>query len=249
VLTLNGLVIIITGAGSGIGAALARAASTAGAKIVLAARRRDRLERTAADCPGQTLIVPADLTLPDHRQDLVRQTLDRFGCIDLLINNAGLGAYGHFLDSDEDQWRRLFEINLFAPVFLTRLVLPHMIERGSGLILNVASIGGLIAHADRVTPYVSSKHAVLGFSRGLAKDLAGTGVRVLAACPHLTDTEFFATSPGAEDMADTLNQYRAYMDTPQDVAQGILDRLDSEQLVIFPTEKPARAYEKQRDLR
>ena len=246
---VNGLVIIITGAGSGIGAALAREASDAGARIVLAARRRDRLEQTAANCPGETMVAPTDLTSPDHRQALVRQTLDRFGQIDILINNAGLGAYGHFLDSDEDQWRKLFEINVFATVFLTRLVLPHMIESGTGLIVNVASIGGLIAHADRVTTYVSSKHAVVGFSRGLAKDLAGTGVRVLAACPHLTDTEFFDTSPGAEDMAETLNAYRTYMDTPGDVARGILAQLDSTQLVIFPTEKPARAYEKQKDLK
>ena len=246
---VSGLVIIITGAGSGIGAALAREASTAGAQIVLAARRKDRLEQTAGDCPGSALVVPTDLTLPDHRRNLVNQTLDHFGRIDLLINNAGLGAYGHFLDSGEDEWRQLFEINVFAPVFLTKLVLPHMIGRGTGLILNVASIGGLIAHADRVTTYVSSKHAVIGFSRGLAKDLSGTGVRVLAACPHLTDTEFFDTSPGATEMADTVNKFRAYMDTPQDVARGILAQLDSEHMVIFPTEKPARAYEKQKDLR
>jgi short-subunit dehydrogenase len=87
------------------------------------------------------------------------------------------------------------EVNLFALVFMTRAVLPHMQSRRSGIIVNMASIGGLIAHSNKVTPYVASKHAVVGFSRGLAKDLAGTGVRVLAVCPHLTDTEFFFHLP------------------------------------------------------
>ncbi len=245
---LNGFVTLITGASSGIGAALAVEASRAGAKIVLAARRIDRLREVAKNCPGETLVVAADLTSDADRRVLVDQALERFGAIDVLFNNAGLGAYGHFLQSAEDDWRRLFEINVFAPVFLTRIVARHMVERGSGTIVNVASIGGLIAHSDRVATYVASKHAVVGFSRGLAKDLKGTGVRVLAACPHLTDTEFFTASPGAGEMAATVEKFRSAMDTPGDVARGIIAGLDSDRLVIFPTEKPARAYAKQKDL-
>jgi short-subunit dehydrogenase len=133
-------------------------------------------------------------------------------------------------------------------VFLTRAVLPDMLARGEGLILNLASIGGLIAHAEKVTPYVASKHAVVGFSRGLARDLDGTGIHVLAACPHLTATEFFRFSPGAEEMAPTIEKFKSFMDSPEDVAQGILNQLDSARLVVFPTAKPAKAYEKHRDL-
>jgi short-subunit dehydrogenase len=123
-----------------------------------------------------------------------------------------------------------------------------MQDRNQGLIVNIASIGGLIAHSGNVTPYVASKHAVVGFSRGLAMDLKGSGIRVLAVCPHLTSTEFFEVSPGAEEMAPEVEKYKTFMDSPKAVARGIINQLDSERLVVFPTEKPATAYEKQRDL-
>ena len=245
---INGKVVVVTGASSGIGAALARAFSEEGAKVVLTARRVDRLEETAAMCSGETLIVPADLVEGTHREALVGQTMDRWGRIDILVNNAGLGMYGDFASSTEDQWRQLFEINLFSIVFLTRAVLTVMTLQKGGLIVNMASIGGLIAHSKHVTPYVAGKHALVGFSRGLAMDLEGTGIKVLAVCPHLTDTEFFEASPGAEEMASQVEKYKSFMDSPEDVARGIVNQLDSERLVVFPTAKPARAYEKQKDL-
>jgi short-subunit dehydrogenase len=195
---LNGKVVIVTGASSGIGASLAREFSRAGASVALAARRADRLRETARSCPHETLLVPADLLRPRDRETLVRETQTRFGRIDILVNNAGMGMYGSFLQTPETAWRQVFDTNLFSMVFLTQAVLPVMQAQGGGLILNLASIGGLIAHARKVTAYVASKHAVIGFSRGLARDLAGTGIRVLAACPHLTDTEFFGGS--AEDL-------------------------------------------------
>ena len=123
-----------------------------------------------------------------------------------------------------------------------------MLERGQGLILNIASIGGLVAHSDKVSPYVSSKHALVGFSRALAKDLAGTGVRVKAACPHLTATEFFRVGPGAGEMGAEAEKLREFMDDPRDVATGILGGLEKEGLILFPTSKPARAFEKMRDV-
>jgi len=245
---LDGKVVMVTGASSGIGAALARLFSEGGAKVVLTARRRDRLEETAARCSGETLVLPADLVEETPRKSLVDQTVKQWGRIDILANNAGLGMYGDFATTTEAQWRQIFEINLFSIVFLTQRVLPVMKEQNQGLIINTASIGGLISHSNHVTPYVASKHAVVGFSRGLAMDLKGTGIRVLAVCPHLTDTEFFEVSPGAEEMAPTVEKYKTFMDTPEDVARGILRQLDSERVVVFPTDKPARAYEKQRDL-
>ncbi len=156
--------------------------------------------------------------------------------------------YGEFLSTTEQDWRQIFEVNLFALVFMTQAVLPFMQSQGSGIVVNMASIGGLIAHSDRVTPYVASKHAVVGFSRGLVRDLVGTGIRVLAVCPHLTDTEFFNVSPGAAEMAPVVQKYKSFMDTSEDVAKGILEQLDSERLIVFPTVKPSRAYEKQRDI-
>ena len=245
---LDGKTVILTGASSGIGAALAVALSHRGARLTLAARRLERLRAVAQKCPGEVWVRPADLTREDDRKQVVGQTLDRWGRVDILVNNAGLGIYEDFLSATEADWRQIFEINLFAMVFMTREVLPHMQSQGGGIVVNMASIGGLIAHSDKVTPYVASKHAVVGFSRGLAKDLAGTPVRVLAVCPHLTDTEFFTASPGAQEMAPVIEPYRSFMDSPEDVARGILDQLDSERLIVFPTAKPAKAFEKQRDI-
>jgi short-subunit dehydrogenase len=241
-------VVIVTGASSGIGAALAQAFSRDGAKVALAARRLDRLQEIGAQCPGEKLIIQADLLQKEDRQAIVRKTLDRWGQIDILINNAGTGMYGHFQDTTESDWRTMFEINLFSAVFLTQDVLPFMQARQEGVIVNIASIGGLMAHSNKVTPYVASKHALIGFSRGLAKDLLETGIRVLAVCPHLTDTEFFTACPGAEEMAPEVEKNRDFMDTPEKVAQGILQQLDSDQLVVFPTDKPARVYAKKRDI-
>jgi uncharacterized protein len=247
-LDLEGKIVVVTGASSGIGAALSRGFSQAGARVTLAARRNEKLEAAAAKCPGEHLSVAADVTHPQGRRDILEKTLQRWGRLDILVNNAGIGAYGHFLDTTEEQWRGLFEINLFAPVLLTREVLKIMQTQGEGLIINLTSIGGLLAHSDKVSAYVASKHALLGFSRGLAKDLADTSIRVLAVCPHLTATEFFNASLGSEELAPAIQKYQSFMDTPEEVARGILDQLDAPGLVIFPTNKPARIYEKQRDI-
>jgi len=245
---LNGKVIVVTGASSGIGAALAQAFSQEGALVTLAARRLGRLHEVAQKCRAEVLVVAADLVKETDRREIVEQTMDRWGRIDILVNNAGLGMYGEFMTTNEADWRQIFEVNLFATVFMTRAVLPAMKSQGKGIVINMASIGGLIAHADSVTPYVASKHAVVGFSRGLARDLAGTGIRVLAVCPHLTDTEFFTTSPGAQEMAPVVEKYKSFMDRPEEIARGILDQLDSDRLIVFPTGKPAKAYEKARDI-
>ncbi len=245
---LESKVVVVTGASSGIGAAMAGAFSREGAKVALTARRLERLRETATKCPGETLIVPGDIAEKTDREALVAKSMDRWGRIDILVNNAGLGFYGDFDSTTEIQWRQLFEINLFSTVFLTQTVLPIMIKQNQGLIINMASIGGLIAHSRNVTPYVASKHALIGFSRGLSEDLKGTEIKVLAVCPHLTDTEFFTVSPGAEEMAPQVEKFKTFMDTPDDVAAGVLNQLDSEKLVVFPTAKPAKAYEKQREL-
>lgn len=241
-------VAVVTGASSGIGAALARAFSHQGAKVTLVARRIQKLKEVSSDCSHQALVVAADLIRESDRKRIVQATMDRWGRIDILINNAGQGLYGNFICTTEADWRRIFEINLFSPVFLAQNILPIMQAQRKGLIINIASIGGLVAHSDKVTAYVASKHALVGFSRGLAQDTADEGIRVLAVCPHLTNTAFFKKSSGAREMAPIVEQYRGFMDTPEDVARGIIDQLESDKLVVFPTPKPAQAYEKQRDV-
>jgi short-subunit dehydrogenase len=241
-------VAVVTGASSGIGAALARALSQQGAKVSLVARRLKKLNEVSGDCPGEVLVISADLTKETDRKRIIENTMDRWGRIDILVNNAGQGMYGHFISTTEADWRQIFEINLFSPVFLSQNILPIMQAQRKGLIINISSIGGLVAHSDNVTAYVASKHALIGFSRALAQDFDEKEIRVLAVCPHLTDTEFFKTSTGASEMAPIVENFRHFMDTPEDVARGIIEQLDTDRLVIFPTPNPAKAYEKLRDL-
>ena len=246
--SLDTKVAIITGASSGIGAALARSFSNKGALVVLAARRQDKLEEAAAACPGETMVVQCDVTTAQGRQKLVDETIEHFGRIDILVNNAGIGLYGDIEATKENDLRRLFEVNVFAVFLLTALVLPVMKKNGAGLILNIGSIGGLIAHSDKVTAYVASKHAVVGFTRGLVKDLHGTGVDAKVVCPQLVDTGFYQASVGAQEMEGLLERVKSRMDTTDQVVAGIINGMFSDQLVVLPTEKSEKAYERFRDI-
>jgi short-subunit dehydrogenase len=241
---LKDKVAIVTGASSGIGAGLAKVLSAAGAKVAMVARRKEKLMEVSCTCTCETLVIRADLTCQSDREAIVAETLKKWGRIDILFNNAGLGSYVDFMDSTEDDWRKIFEINLFGPVFLTQLVIPTMKKQQSGIIVNVASIAGLFAHMEKVSSYVASKHAMVGFCRGLQKDIPGSGISVYAVCPGLTDTEFFDSSPKLEPI---VSKSRKYMEKPEAVAQGIIDQLDSPKLVIFPTPQAAKLYEKQHD--
>ena len=246
--SLRGKVAIITGASSGIGAALARAFSKEGVLVVLAARRIEKLQEVADACPSQTLVVQCDVTSEEERQKLLDETLERFGRVDILVNNAGIGLYADIEETEESDLRHLFEVNVFAVFLLTKLVLPVMKKQGSGLILNIGSIGGLIAHSNKVAAYVSSKHAVVGFTRGLVKDLHGTGVDAKVVCPQLVDTGFYQVSVGARQMEGLLDKVKSRMDTTDQVVEGIMKGIFSEQLVILPTEKSEKAYERFRDI-
>ncbi len=246
--SLKNKVVIITGASSGIGAALAKTFSQREARVSLAARRLEKLKKVARECPNETLWAKCDVTNAKDRKALVKKTLKQWGKIDILVNNAGFGMYGDFETNDEKGIRNLFEVNVFGTIFLTQIVLPIMKRQGEGIITNIGSIGGLVAHSNKVTPYISAKHAVIGFTRGLAKDLQGTGIKVNVVCPYLTSTEFFEASVGASEMSGLVAQLRSRMDAPDQVAQGIIDQIFSDQVIIFPTEMSEKAYHKFRDL-
>ena len=241
---LKDKVVIVTGASSGIGAGLAKLLSAAGARVAMVARRQEKLAEVSCTCACETLIIRADITSQRDREMIVAETLKKWGRIDVLINNAGLGSYDDFMDLTEADWRTIFEINLFAPVFLTQLVLATMKKQKSGIIVNVASIAGLFAHMEKVSAYVGSKHALVGFCRGLQKDLPDSGISVYAVCPGFTDTELFDSSPLLEPI---VSKSRKHMESPETVARGIIDQLDSDKLIIFPTQQAAKIYAKQHD--
>jgi short-subunit dehydrogenase len=189
---LRGSRIILTGASFGIGEALARELARQGARLVLAARSQERLDRLAQELRAagvEVLAVPADVTDPTHRQRLIDEVLRAFGGIDILINNAGVGATGYFAEADEARLRQVFEINFFGTTELTRLALPHLAKGRQPMIVNVSSVIGRRA-IPGYTEYCASKFAVCGWTEALRAELVRQGIHVLLVNPGLIETPF-----------------------------------------------------------
>lgn len=181
-------VCIVTGASSGIGAAFARELSRQGAKVVLFARRADKLAAVAADL-GDHLVVEGDVTKPEDRADLVEKTLKKYGHIDVLINNAGRGdGSKRFASSHADLIEQVIGINFLGLVQLTHQVLPVMLARKRGLIINVSSPLG-DASLPGSSLYCSTKAAVTSFSLALYRELRPTGIHVMNLKPGFTRSE------------------------------------------------------------
>lgn len=191
---LRGARALVTGATSGIGHALARRLTEQGARVVVTGRRTDRLDALVnliRQRGGEAHAIPADVTDPAQRAHLVDSTLAQLGGMDLLVNNAGAGAMGPFVEATEERLRRVFEINFFSATELTRLALPHLFRGKNPQIVNVASVLGRRAMPG-CSEYCASKFAMVGWSEGLRAELAKDGVHVLVVCPGSIDTEFRA---------------------------------------------------------
>ena len=189
-------VVIITGASSGLGEAAARRLARGGAKLVISARRAERLEALARelDPSGQrVLAVAADVTDRAGRQRLVDGALQKFGRIDALVNNAGYGTRGPVELVPVELIRRNYETNLFSLIALTQLVIPHLRERGSGRIVNIGSVAGRIARP-LSSIYDSTKHALEAITDGLRGELAPFGVEVVLIRPGFILSEFVDTA-------------------------------------------------------
>lgn len=186
-------VALVTGASSGIGLELAREHAKRGGDLVLVARRRDRLEEIKKEFEAthgvNVALIERDLGLADAAEGLVRDLEQQGLQIDVLINNAGFGGYGKFHERAWEDDRKMIELNVMALAGLTRLVLPGMVERGSGRILNVASVAGFLPGPYQAT-YYATKAFVITLSEAIADELKGTGVTVTALCPGATETEF-----------------------------------------------------------
>src|SRR4051812_46924447 len=186
--------ILITGASSGIGRALAKELAKQNARLILNARRADRLAQLQAELKqaggGDVLIAPGDVTDPDVRRTMIELARSEIGGLDILVNNAGVGAMGRFEDAAPDRVRRIMEVNFFALVETTRLALPLLKQGRQPLVVNISSILGHRG-VPRSTEYCASKFAVQGFSEALRAELSTVGIDVLVVSPGTTDTEFF----------------------------------------------------------
>lgn len=188
---MSGRTVIVTGASSGIGAATARAFGRAGDRVVLAARRADRLREVAADLPD-SLVVPADLARSEDIARVVAEAVARFGTVDVLVNGAGLGRYDWLEQLPEDDIRAEIQVNLIAPILLARAVLPMMLARRRGVIVNVASVAAKIA-TPTMSIYNAAKFGLDGFSEALRREVRGAGVYICVIYPGPVEGTEFGT--------------------------------------------------------
>ncbi len=184
----EGKVVMVTGAGTGIGAATARRFYIEGAAVVLTGRREAKLAEVGQGMQSdRCLLQPADVSMSEAVAKLTAATIRQFGKIDVLVNNAGIGGRGEFLEVPVEQWRRIVAVNIDGVLNTTRSVLPHLIET-KGTIINVSSVSGL--GGDRgLALYNAAKGAISNFTRSLAAEFGPKGVRSNAVCPGVTFTD------------------------------------------------------------
>ncbi|MBN3778046.1 glucose 1-dehydrogenase [Burkholderia sp. Ac-20345] len=224
---LAGKVALITGAASGIGRAQVDLFMAAGAHVVAVDIDRHGLERisTAGSRAGRLLCVNANLTVIDDIHRVVASAIAAFENIDILCNTAGvLDDFMESLETDEARWDRVFNVNVKSLYRITNEVLPHMIQRQAGVIVNMASIAGLKAGAGGAA-YTSSKHAVLGFTRQLSSDYGRFGIRVNAICPGMIDTAMTRAVLDDEDSSRVRALKRVpagRLGRPEDIARVAL---------------------------
>jgi len=223
-------VILITGASQGIGAACATAFRRRGAKLALIARNQAKL---AAVAGSDALVLAGDITDAAFRQEAMDKTLQTYGAIDVLINNAGIGLYLPASNAPVAQVRELFELNFFAPLALSQLAIPHMRQRGRGMLVNISSIAGEVT-LPWFTLYSTSKHALGSLTTGLRMELERDGIRAMTVCPGYVNTEFqqhaIAGTPPA-----SLQRGRPLSVTAAECAEAIVRGVERDsRLVVTP---------------
>ena len=217
-MNLNGKTVVITGASSGIGRAVALEMARRGAHVVLGARRVDRLETVATECRNRGVTATAvacDVTSPEDCRRLIAAAPQ----VDVLVNNAGFAIFDSIAEAKPDELRLMMETNYFGAVNCIQAVLPEMLARKDGTIVNVASITGIMGFA-RMGGYGATKFAMIGMTEALRDEVLGRGVRVALVCPGTTDTEFFVKAergkmPGASRLMLAVK--------PERVARAVCD--------------------------
>jgi 3-oxoacyl-[acyl-carrier protein] reductase len=236
---LTDKVAIVTGAGRGIGRAIALALSHAGARLALAARSEPELGAVAEEIrsrDGDALVLPTDVTRDEDMERLVERTLKEWGSIDILVNNAGWGKTVPVVNSKNEEIDKTLQINLRAPMILTRLVLPAMLEKKSGAIINIGSISGKSGSANTAA-YSASKFGVIGFTQSLFEEVREHGIKVSVILPGFVDTPLIPPNKRLD---------RSKMIQPDDVADTVMFVLSlpptscSVEITIRPQHSPYR---------
>jgi len=217
---IAGRVAVVTGASSGIGAAVATDLARRGATVVAVARRKDRLDEIVERCRQHapaSMACPADVSTRAECEGVIATAEERFGRVDIVVNNAGISIHRNAARTTSDDVERLMAINFFAAVYLTNAALPGMLERHEGAVVNVTSVAGYVPNPGEAA-YGASKAALSLWSHGLAVDLHGTGVHVAVVSPGPIDTEIWSLD---EELSYTGKLY-----PPQVVADGVADAIE-----------------------
>jgi short-subunit dehydrogenase len=234
-------IVLITGASEGIGRATAHAFASRGAQLVLAARTESTLKQTAIDLEqeldAEILVVPTDVTQPDQVKILVDKALERFQHIDILVNNAGMCMSGPFTATTLEHWQQLMAVNFWGYIHMIQAVLPSMLERHQGKIINVGSFGGKMP-LPLMTAYSASKFAVTGLTEALRLELQPQGIEVIGIHPGVVESDFLKRavfveeSNGRETGTPVISSGRqrmqsalegVFVNQPEDVAAAIVD--------------------------
>jgi NAD(P)-dependent dehydrogenase (short-subunit alcohol dehydrogenase family) len=223
---LDGRAALVTGGGRGIGRAIALAFAGEGARVAIAARTRSEIEAVARECGEASVAIELDVTDPSACVRAVEECERRWGAVDVLVNNAGVGAGRKFLDIDDAAWRSTLDVDLTSAFGLTRAALPKMLERRSGTVISIASVAGKVGAAYAVD-YTAAKHGLIGLMRALAVEYARSGVTFNCVCPGYVDTPMTQqtianivakTGRSREDAVKPLLTPQGRLVTPEEVA-------------------------------
>jgi len=222
---LQGKVALVTGASSGIGEATALALARAGARVAIAARRRDRLDGVAgriADLRAESLVLEADVARPEEAESIVSRTVERWGQLDILVNNAGLMLLSPIDRARVEDWRRMLDLNVLGLMVTTRAALPQMRRQKDGHVVNISSTAGRVANPD-ASVYAATKFGVGAFSEALRREVYKDNIRVTVIEPGAVATELRAhvPDPDTRERIDTWARSMRQLQS-EDVAAAIL---------------------------
>jgi NADP-dependent 3-hydroxy acid dehydrogenase YdfG len=244
---LDGKVAVITGASSGIGEATAEALAAEGAVVVVAARREDRLSglvERIEGAGGRALAVSCDVTDEEQAHALIQKSVDEFGRIDVLVNNAGVMLLSTVGKGLSDQWRQMFEVNVMGLLYATDAAIEHMKEQGSGHLVNISSVAGRKVTRDSSGVYAGTKFAVGAISEGLRQELLNDNIRVTIVEPGAVATELpdHITDEDAREGLSGLLELEILQ--AEDIANAIVyavtqpERVSVNEVLIRPTQQP-----------
>jgi 3-oxoacyl-[acyl-carrier protein] reductase len=236
---LKGKIAIVTGAGRGIGRAIALSLARAGSRVILAARTEEQLaavESEIARSGGEAASVRTDLTRENEIAALLDRTLERWATVDILVNNAGWGRRASIVKANTDDWEQTLNVNLRAPMLLSRLVLPLLIAKGSGAVINIGSIAGKSGEA-HTSAYAASKFGLIGFTQSLYEEVREHGIKAAVILPGFVDTPLIPPNRQLD---------RTKMIPPEDIAEAVLFVLRSSpaccpvEITVRPQRSPYR---------